>query len=222
LRITGWWLFYWENSVLLFSRVLDMVIKFFSEIIDDMNITFFSDTVERSFKTSPDGERLFYNMGGFWSKPYVVPDAETEARLFKKQLWMLRVFYGSIILGSFILSEALPDIIESSLGFILVNSSFLILFLFVNWLVFRNDLSVLNRLTAPLPFSVYYREHAKNLGAFQLFLGFLVCLGLSLWGALIYTKINQLIGWVLFSAFGFTAINLAYMYGLKFTPSRRD
>jgi hypothetical protein len=36
-----------------------------------------------SFKTTPTDERLFFQ-GGFWSRPYIMPDAETERRTNRK------------------------------------------------------------------------------------------------------------------------------------------
>jgi hypothetical protein len=73
-----------------------------------MKIKYFSWMAEQSFKTSLDGERLFYYLGGFWSKPYIVPDQETEKRLYKKQFWVLRIFLSVIILGQPFLFISVP------------------------------------------------------------------------------------------------------------------
>lgn len=59
---------------------------------------YFGDIAEQAFKTAPDGRRLFYR-GGPWSRPYIIGDAETEQRLFKKHLWMMRMLLGGMIIG---------------------------------------------------------------------------------------------------------------------------
>ena len=64
-----------------------------------MHMRYFHYIAEQAFKTTPDGRRFFYR-GGPWSRPYLVPDPETEQRLFTKQLWMMRVLLGGMISGS--------------------------------------------------------------------------------------------------------------------------
>ena len=188
-----------------------------------MKIKYFSYIAEQSFKTSPSGERLFYYLGGFWSKPYIIPDQEIEKRLFKKQLWMLRIFLGAMILGQPFLFIAMPDIVETPLGYILYFIIMMLLYWFVNWLVFRKDFSILNRANARIPFSAFYRDSAKKHGTFGLVLGFLACLGFVWTGSwIIKSEINSFVGWMTIIFFGLCAIAWGYTLLLKFTMPKNN
>ena len=48
-----------------------------------MKFSFFSYIAKDAFISLPTGERVF-RFGTFWTKPYIVPDSETENKLFKK------------------------------------------------------------------------------------------------------------------------------------------
>src|SRR5215213_10011888 len=114
-----------------------------------MKIKYFSYIAEQSFKTLPNGERLFYFLRGFWSKPYVIPDDETEKRLFKKHLWFVRIFFGTFILSQPVLFFVLPDIaamVIRPVGFVLYFALMMFLAWFVNWLIFRKDIQSLKPL----------------------------------------------------------------------------
>ena len=54
---------------------------------------FFGNVGEQAFRTAPDGRRLFYSFGP-WSRPYVVPDTDTEQRLSDRQRWLFGVLLG--------------------------------------------------------------------------------------------------------------------------------
>lgn len=47
---------------------------------------FFTQLADAAFKTSPNGDRLFYAYGP-WVRPYILPDMETEQRLRQKLGW---------------------------------------------------------------------------------------------------------------------------------------
>jgi len=184
-----------------------------------MKIKYFSYIAELSFKTSHSGERLFYSYGGIWSKPYIIPDQEIEKRLFKKHLWVLRIFLGALILGQPFLFIAVPNIIESPLGFILYLVGIILLHWFVNWLVFRKDLSMLSRANTRTPFPAFYRDTAKKHGIVVIVLGFLTCIGfvlLELW-MIIKSEINPFIGWVSIIFIGFCSVAWGYILVLKMT-----
>ncbi len=188
-----------------------------------MKIKYFSYIAEQSFKTSPSGERLFYYLGGFWSKPYIIPDSEIEGRLFKKQLWMLRIFLGALILGQPFLFIAMPDIVKKPLGFILYLIAIMFLYWFTNWLVFRKDLSILKRKDARLPLSAFFRESAKKTSTFRIALSFLICLGFVWVGSwIIKNEINAFVGWMAIILFGSCAILWSYMLFLKLTVPKND
>jgi purine-cytosine permease-like protein len=58
---------------------------------------YFGQLASYSFVTAPDGTRLFY-AGLPRARPYIVPDAETEQRLFKKQQWVMAITMCSVLL----------------------------------------------------------------------------------------------------------------------------
>jgi hypothetical protein len=190
-----------------------------------MKFKYFSYIAEQSFKTSPSGERLFfYNMDGFWSKPYIIPNEETEKRLFKKQLWVLRIFLGILILGQPFLFMAMPSIIYLPLGYILYLLTIMLLFWVVSSLVFRNDISTLKRTDAPIPLAAFYRDTAKRHSPFALFLGFLASIGFVIAGLwVVNEKINGLAGWGAIVMGVLCAIAWGYMLYLKFNmPENKE
>lgn len=188
-----------------------------------MKIKPFAYTAEQSFKTSPNGERLFYFLGGVWSKPYIIPDAEIERQLFKKQLWLLRIFFGTLILGQPLLFIAIPDIIKTPLGVILYFLAIMLLYCFVNWRVFRKDLVTLKRENSRLPFLAFFRESARKTSVFRIVLSFLGCLGFVWIGSwILKNEINPFVGWMAIILFGFCAIMWSYILFLKLTMPQND
>ena len=79
---------------------------------------YFTYLAEQAFKTAPTGERLFYT-GGWWTRPRIIPDAATEQRLFKKQVWLTRGFFGLMVFGQPFLFLFYPGILSKPLAFIL-------------------------------------------------------------------------------------------------------
>lgn len=182
-----------------------------------MKIKYFSYIAEQSFKTSPNGERLFY-FGGLWSKPYIIPDQEIEKRLFKKQLWMLRLFLGAMILGQPFLFIAVPNIVKTPLGYILYFVGIMLLYWFVNQLVFKKELSRLSRANTRTPLADFYRDTAKKHGTVGLGLGFLGSVGFVLAGLwMIESEINPFVGWITIIFFGLCAVAWGYTLVLKIT-----
>ena len=187
-----------------------------------MKIKYFSWMAEQSFKTSPDGERLFYYLGGFWSKPYIIPDWETEQRLYKKQLWVLRIFVGVMILSQPFLIIAVPEIAKTPL-YILYFIPVIFVYWLVNWLVFRKDLATLARAKTRIPLSYFYRDLAKRSNKFVLILVFLSSVGLVWAGVwIIKIPITPFVGWVTVIFFGFCAITSGYTLVLKLTMPKTN
>ncbi len=191
-----------------------------------MKIKYFSYIAERSFKTSPSGERLFYylgGLGGFWLKPYIIPDQVTEKRLFKKHLWMLRIFIGTMILGQPFLFIAIPNIVETPMGFIFYFVAIMLLYWLVNWVIFRKDLSQLSRVNTRLSITAFYRDLANKYSAFGLTLGVLGSIGFVWTGSwIIKNEINPFVGWVTIIFFGFCAIAWGYTLFLKLTMPKNS
>ena len=78
---------------------------------------YFDYIAKQSFKSAPSGKRLFYR-GGPWSRPYLVPDQATEQRLYIRQLWLMRLLLGVLILGQPFLFLLVPEVIREPLWFL--------------------------------------------------------------------------------------------------------
>src|SRR5260370_9904310 len=100
----------------------------------------FIDTiVSQSFKPSPTGERLFLP-GGPWVRPYIIPDAATEQRLFNKQRWIICLLLGVIILVQPFLLQLLPELTSQPLEFLGYLAAFILVFWLAGFFTFRTDL----------------------------------------------------------------------------------
>jgi hypothetical protein len=130
---------------------------------------YFTYIAEQSFKTDSQGQEFFY-LGTPFSRPYLVEDEETRARLFRKMTWHLRVFLGAMILGQPFLIRYFfqrPWLFFAYSGAVLC----------VQWLalrvLFHRDLRVLRRAPARLSFRAFYTSMAQRHSKAALLLGFL-------------------------------------------------
>ncbi len=108
-------------------------------------ILFWKYAAKGMFKTAPNGERLFYVRR--WSRPYIVRDAATERRLYRKAAWFWRIVFASWL--CLIFAEPwLGDLGDSPLVFLPI----LALLVLGPWLAFRflfaSDLRGLRRAEA--------------------------------------------------------------------------
>jgi hypothetical protein len=190
-----------------------------------MKLKFFSYSVEQCFKTSPSGERLFFHAGVFRPRQYIIPDEETEKRLFKKLLWLSRIFWSALILVQPFLFIAIPNFPKiPPLWFVLYVVATMVLYLFVNWLVFRKELLTLKRTNMPILFRVSYRDEAKRHSTLGLVVGFLGSIGF-VWACswMVKNEINPFIGWVGIILFGLCAVVYGFMLYLKLTkPGNKE
>ena len=118
---------------------------------------YFAHIAERAFTTAPDGTRLFYRSGP-WARGYVVPDAATERRLFVKQLWMMRLLLGGMIVGQPFLFQFVPNVVHKPLWFLGYMAADLAVFWAVGHVLFRADLRTLRRSTTRVPLGALYAE----------------------------------------------------------------
>jgi hypothetical protein len=125
---------------------------------------------DQSFMTAPTGERLFYR-GGPWSRPYIIPDQETERRLYRKQLWTLRVLLGVLIVGQPFLFALVPEVWRQPVWFLLWLATTLAAIWAVGFLVFRPELCRLRRVPARLPLRSFFEERALRNTACALWAG---------------------------------------------------
>src|SRR4051812_46686136 len=123
---------------------------------------------DQSFKTAPDGERLFY-LGGPWSRPYIVPDSDTEHRLHRKVLWSLRIMLGLMIVGQPFLLRG--PFVNSSYQFFSYLAVVVVIFWLGRRMVLMPDLRRLARAPAKLPLRSFYGEMAAKHSAIALSLG---------------------------------------------------
>ena len=152
-----------------------------------MKSAYLSGHGEQYFQTSPTGERLFLHNSVFWSKPYIVPDEETEKRLHKKQLLMLKIFWGiALVVQSFLLA-AMPSIVRMPLWFMIDLLAIATFFYLINILVFQKELRMLKRSSKRIPFARYSHEIAKGFSTLELIIDVLACLGF-LWITVLMAK----------------------------------
>jgi hypothetical protein len=134
---------------------------------------YFTYIAEQSFKTSPSGERVFYSSGP-WSRPYILPDAETEQRIYKKLVWMLRIVLGALIVTQPILVLWFPAITRDPVYFAFYVVGLVAAFGLARYLLLRSDLRRLGRASTRLPLRSFYAEMAQKHSSRALALG-LVC-----------------------------------------------
>src|SRR5580692_11489783 len=119
---------------------------------------YFTYMAEQSFKTDAEGQRLFF-IGTPLSRPYIIPDAATESRLFSKMTWHHRIFLSTLIIGEAFL---MPQIVRQPARFF----GFLGLIVLIQWVVlrltFRPELRTLARAPARLSLRTFYAETAKR------------------------------------------------------------
>jgi hypothetical protein len=129
---------------------------------------YFAYMADQSFKTGPNGERLFFD-GGPWSRPYIIPDDETEQRLYRKVLWSLRIMLGGLIVAiPFLPMSSLSDNTLYFFGYLFVVAA-------VFWLgrkiVLMSDLRKLQRAPGKLSLHSFFAQMAEKHSTRALWLG---------------------------------------------------
>ena len=177
----------------------------------------FSYLAERSFGYAKDGTRLFYNFGT-WTRPYIIPDTETEQRLFAKSRRQMMVVMAFTVIVQPLLIQFFPQAMWNSMGFI----AYLTVIMSLAWigcsLYFRHDLAGLER--SPARFRI--REYLASLAAKNhvavlvlMLLGSLCTVGFGIW-ALMYTAAPTM-AWACIMVFSMTAVGWGYALILKLT-----
>ena len=177
---------------------------------------YFTYMAEQAFKTSPEGERLFYQ-GGPWSRPYVIPDEETEQRLYKKQVWLLRILLGGIIFGQPVLFSYISELLNQPLVFLCYFLGVIAIYYLAAKAVFLSDLRALKRLDKPLGLNQFYTQMAQRHSKGKLLLGLLGSLIFVAGGAMILADgENIIIAIICIGFFSLTAMAWGYALYLKF------
>jgi hypothetical protein len=183
---------------------------------------YFTYIAEQSFKTGPNGERLFYHSGP-WSRPYLIPDAETERAIYRKQVWMLRIALGGLIVTQPFLFIRHPEVIGSSLNFIAYMAAITFGFWIVGRIVLAPELRRLERAPARLSWTSFMGQTADKHSFVGLALGFAACLAFVAIGIWLLA-IGEASVPAIFSIVFFGACAVGWMYALsrKRTPAARS
>ena len=186
-----------------------------------MIMRYFSYIAEQSFQTDHQGRRLFY-LYGPWSRPYVIPDAETEAFLLRRQTIVLRWSFGAILFGLPLLFALRPKILFQPSGFIGFFCLAVAVVCLVNWSLLRQRLNTLTRLEGAQSFREFYQGSADKHSVGALALGFIgslifVAQGYGLLGSSIPSKfeVAPIVGWLCITFFGLCALAWGYSLFLK-------
>ena len=182
---------------------------------------FFSDIGEQAFRTAPDGRRLFYSFGP-WSRPYVVPDSQTEQRLSHKQRWLIGIMLVLVVVGQEIVRgfEFAPvDTVAGLLGYV----AFVWLgYVVVRRILFHSELGSLVRAESRLSFHDYYADVAARRSLRYMLVQIGLSLALVALGVELLVVQNQpVLGWTGIVLFTLTAAVWLYPLGLKLTHQGR-
>ncbi|MCB1225237.1 MAG: hypothetical protein KDK99_05445 [Verrucomicrobiales bacterium] len=176
---------------------------------------YFTYLAEQAFKTSATGERLFYR-GGPWSRPFIIPDADTEQRLFKKQTWIFRILLGGLIVGQPFLFILRPEVVHQPYGFLVYFFVVMLVYWFIGRVVLATDLRGLQRARAPLRPRSFYGQKAQRHSRGRLVLGLTGSLILMATGAwMLRSGANQAIGILCVGFGGLCAVAWGYALYLK-------
>lgn len=171
---------------------------------------YFGALASNSFKTAPDGTRLFYT-GGPWARPYVVPDAETEQRLLGKQRWVMAITLAPIFAGLPFLGR-----LPSALGFLGAIAAALIASWLAHYFLVRPELGSLTRAPAGLSVKEFYGDTAARHSLTKLVL-FLVMM-LVLLAAAIFALPNRadpIVTWLATGILGLVTLMYVYLIAVK-------
>lgn len=182
---------------------------------------YFSYIAEQSFKSDELGRRLFYT-GVPWSRPYIIPDAETEASLLRRQTILLRCTLGPLIFGQPIVFGIWPKVIFQPAMFFGYMIVIVALFGFAGWLAHRHLVSGLQRLECRLPVRRFYQSMADRHSTGGLILGFSGSLLFVLCGYWMLSRpipsrfpSAHIVGWLCISFFALCAFAWGYTLFLK-------
>jgi hypothetical protein len=176
---------------------------------------YFTYISEQAFKTSATGERLFY-LGGPWSRPLIIPDAETERRLYKKHVWMQRILLGALIVGQPFLFILRPEVLRQPYWFLVYLAIVMVFFWVAGQIVFAHDVQRLQRAPVRLRLSSFYGQMAERHSKSGLILGFIGSL-LFVAGGIVMLSVgaNLAVAISCVSIFGLCAVAWGYALLLK-------
>ena len=181
---------------------------------------YFGALASNSFKTAPDGTRLYYT-GGPWARPYVVPDPETEQRLFRKQRWVMAIAIAPIFAGLPFLGRTPSALHLLGLFAIALIASWL-----AQFFLLRAELSSMTRATARLSVKEFYADTATRHSLTKLVCFFLMLL--LLLAAAIFVlplRAEPAVTWLTTGILGLLTLFYVYLIVVKLaerTPRERQ
>jgi len=183
---------------------------------------YFEYIAEQAFRTDELGRRVFYR-GGPWTRPYLIPDADTEKALLRRQTWLMRWILGPIIFGQPIVFGIFPKLIFTTPTFIGYMICVMIVFAVAGWWTHRDALSKLQRLERRLTLREFYHSTARSHSTPALVLGLLASLSFVVAGYWLLGRpprsgfeIMPAIGWICMIFFGLCALAWSYALALRF------
>lgn len=177
---------------------------------------YFTKFADRAFKTSPTGARLYYHTGP-WSRPYLIPDIDTERKLYKKLVWFLRILLGGLILGQPFIFRIFPDIVDKPFAFLAYLGVGAAAYWLATKVVFASDLQGLSR-TDRLSLHLFYAQTAEEHSVPMLALGFfgsLLFVAGGIWALSLGT--NAVASVLLIVVFGSSGFAWGYTLFIKLT-----
>lgn len=182
----------------------------------------FGDIGKPAFRTAPDGQRLFYTFGP-WSRPYIVPDPDTEDRL-RANRWLLD---GSLlvlaVVGQRLLQRYDPGTFTTVVGFFAFVACVWLGYQVMQHRIFHAELRDLAHAESRLSLHDYYADEADGrlVTYFVLNIAWaLGFIGLGVW--LLVSQSEPVIGWVIITIFAVTGAAWIYALALELahhTPS---
>jgi hypothetical protein len=181
---------------------------------------YFTYIAEQSFTTDDEGRRVFY-LGSPASRPYVISDAATESRMFRKLTWFYRVSLSVLIVGQAFL---IPRIIHQPLRFFAFLGALMALQWVVLRIIFFSDLRKLARAPARPSMKTFYSGVGQRHSVRGLLLGLIGSLAFVAAGAAIVAADSSLlaVGIALVAVFGVIAVAWAYALRLKLAQRRAE
>jgi hypothetical protein len=181
---------------------------------------YFSYMAEQSFKTGANGERLFLLFGP-WAAPYVIPDAATEERLYRKLTWTLRILVGGLIVGQPFIFAFVPAVITNPMVFVLYVIGIIGFSFLAYWLIFASELRSLPRASHRLPLSSNLRQMGTRHSVNALLLGLACCFAFVFLGGLFVSySASKAVTFISMGFFALCGLGWAYALITKLSAAR--
>jgi hypothetical protein len=176
---------------------------------------YFTYLAKQTFGDSPTGERLYFPAGPF-ARPYLIPSAEVEERLFRKQLWLSRLLVGGLILLQPVLFAVLPILMESAFALAAYIALVTLASMAITHVVLRRDVASLSRGPERLSIRTLLVNLSRRHSTRTLVLGLVGSLAFVAIGFVaIATGTNPGSGWISVAFFGLCAVAWAYALDLR-------